>query len=337
MRNNIYIIAEVAQGYEGKFNQSKLFIKAASKAKSSAVKFQLVYADELATKDYKYYNLFKDLEMLDEEWNNLRGYAVSFGLDFIVDIFGVKSLKTAEKIGLQTVKVHGTDITNILLLRAIANSSIEKVILGIGGAYWDEIETAIKILSSKTLTLLCGFQGYPTRIEDNQILRMKLIQNKVNAIHSNFKMGFADHPKDDSFSSIISLVAVGAGATTIEKHITLGRVMELEDFESALNPDEFASFVNDIIFGQKALGNLDDENDFKMSSSEKKYRKNIRRDVVAMEDIEAGEILTLENITLKRTSSDEAIKNLDLVLGKSVNKKIKRNQLITINHFGKRK
>ena len=52
--------------------------------------------------------------MLDEEWNNLRGYAATFGLDFIVDIFGVKSLKTAEKIGLQTVKVHGTDITNIL-------------------------------------------------------------------------------------------------------------------------------------------------------------------------------------------------------------------------------
>ena len=87
MKNNVYIIAEVAQGFEGKFNQSKLLIKAASKSSSNAVKFQLVYADELATKDYKYYNLFKNLEMKEGKWKQLNDYAISLGLDFIVDVF----------------------------------------------------------------------------------------------------------------------------------------------------------------------------------------------------------------------------------------------------------
>ena len=53
------IIAEIAQGFEGDFQKAKLFINAASKAGANCVKFQLVYADELATPDYQYYKLFK--------------------------------------------------------------------------------------------------------------------------------------------------------------------------------------------------------------------------------------------------------------------------------------
>ena len=52
MKNRLNIIAEIAQGFEGNFEQSKLLIKAAAKAGADTVKFQLVYADELATADY---------------------------------------------------------------------------------------------------------------------------------------------------------------------------------------------------------------------------------------------------------------------------------------------
>ena len=51
----IEIIAEVAQGFEGSFHQSKLLIKAAAKSGANSVKFQLVYADELATHSYEYF------------------------------------------------------------------------------------------------------------------------------------------------------------------------------------------------------------------------------------------------------------------------------------------
>ena len=60
---SLKIIAEIAQGYEGNLTQSKLFIKAAAFSGADLVKFQLVYADELCTKDYKYYDLFKSLEI----------------------------------------------------------------------------------------------------------------------------------------------------------------------------------------------------------------------------------------------------------------------------------
>ena len=144
MKNKLNIIAEIAQGYEGNLEQSKLLIKAAAKAGADEVKFQMVYADELSTVDYKHHSLFKELEMSDAQWKLLNDYALSFGTKLIVDVFGLKSLKTAQKININTIKVHGTDVTNLALLEAIAISPIKKVILGLGGAYWEEIEKAIK-------------------------------------------------------------------------------------------------------------------------------------------------------------------------------------------------
>ena len=328
MKNKLLIIAEIAQGFEGNFEQSKLLIKAAAKAGADAVKFQLVYANELATADYKYYSLFKELEMSLSQWKSLKDYALSLNTNLIVDVFGEKSLKTAENLNINMIKVHGTDVTNIGLLEKIAISSLNTVILGVGGAYWEEIENAIKILKNKHLILLCGFQGYPTKIEDNHINRMKFISKKTKGMHTNYQMGFADHPGDEKYNSTLCLIALGAGADVIEKHLTLGKVMEMEDFESALNPDEFKFFIEQIKSGKLALGNISSLNDFGMSRAEKKYRKNIRRDVVAKKEIIKGEILNEHKVTLKRTSNIGSIKEVKLVLGKQAKRLIKKDHPI---------
>ena len=48
MKNKLNFIAEIAQGFEGNFEQSKLLIKAAAKAGADSVSFNF-YADELST------------------------------------------------------------------------------------------------------------------------------------------------------------------------------------------------------------------------------------------------------------------------------------------------
>ena len=328
--NRLKVIAEVAQGFEGNFEQSKLLIKAAAKAGADAVKFQLVYADELATKDYQYYSLFQRLEMEVEKWRALNEYAHHLGIKFIVDVFGEQSLKIAQQIGLCTIKIHGTDITNIGLLQAVGASSIETVILGIGGSFWSEIATALSILEKKQLVLLCGFQAYPTKTKDNHIARMNVITAKASTMHQNFSMGFADHPGEDQYANTISLVALGAGASYIEKHLTFGKVMELEDYESALNPDEFAIFVDQLRVGEKALGLGIDTDDFNMSNAEKQYRANVRRDVVAVNDLMEGQSIGTEDVTLKRTALEGTIKQISSVLGKKLNNKVLKNHPIKI-------
>ena len=100
--------------------------------------------------------------------------------------------------------------------------------------------------------------------------------------------------------------------------------MEMEDFESALNPDEFQVY-NSLKIGKKAMGNCNENEDFGMSKAEKTYRKNARRDVVAKKEIIQGETFNTQNITLKRTANTGTIKRLELVLGKTAKNNIQKS------------
>ena len=331
--NKLNIIAEVAQGFEGNIEQSKLLVKAASSSGADIVKFQLVYADELSTKDYKIYNFYKSLEMSQREWKELSDYCKKLNIKLCFEIFGKKSLNLAKQLKIDIIKVHGTDVTNIGLLQLIKSSKIENIVLGIGGAYWTEIEKAISLLHDKKITLLIGFQDYPTLTEDNQIQRLNFLNKKVAEIHSNFKIGFADHTQDNNLKNSLSVLSLGSGATVIEKHITLGKNMKLEDFESALNPDEFLEFVNVIKSSFSALIGFKEKNDLGMSKAEKNYRKNIRRHVVSTVDLIKGKKISPKDLTLKRTSSKEFISNLDDVYNREVLKFIPKNTAIKPNQI----
>ena len=69
MKNKkLNIIAEVAQGYEGKEFLVELFVKGFLQSKADIIKFQLIYADDICTPKYKYYKFFKSLEMNTFFW-----------------------------------------------------------------------------------------------------------------------------------------------------------------------------------------------------------------------------------------------------------------------------
>ena len=67
----IKFIAELAQGYEGKVSQACELLKGAKAGLADFAKIQIVYADELATKDYKDYKIFQSLELNKHEWKKI--------------------------------------------------------------------------------------------------------------------------------------------------------------------------------------------------------------------------------------------------------------------------
>ena len=326
----IEIIAELAQGFEGRPEQANLLLKAAAAAGADAAKYQLVYADELATPDYKYYDLFKSLEMADEAWESLAIKAMELGIHLHLDIFGTRSLQLAERIGVAAVKLHGTDIANVGLLHEVANSKLPRVLLGAGGAHASELQQALQILIEKQIVVILGFQGYPTPNEANQIDRVRLVIKTLGSVHPNVTLGFADHASPDSpLKYAIAATAIGAGARVIEKHLTIGRVMKLEDHESALNPDEFSEFSMILRDCEQALGKSNDSYDYNMSEAEHEYRKMIRRHVVAKQNLSKGSKIRPADIVLKRTSSDQAITDMSLVYQKTMRRDVLINEPIS--------
>lgn len=321
----VEIIAELAQGFEGNLTQSKLLVKAAAKAGADAAKFQLVYADELATPDYEYYELFSSLEMSDADWLDIKKYCDELGIDLILDVFGEIGVALAEKLLIKTVKLHATDINNIGFLKNLAGSTVDRIMLGAGGAYADEIENAIKILDNKKIILFHGFQGYPTSLNENQVSRIDFWKSKFGHF-SNVSFGFSDHADPTNLSSVtLPVLAIGQGALVLEKHLTLGACMELEDHESAMNPDQFKIFVESIKDVSTAFGTSLSVNNFGMSGAESQYRKNIRRHVVVSHDVMSGEIVNSSDVVLKRTSAKQPLTEIKSVYGKKVSRSIAKN------------
>lgn len=290
----LYIIAEAAQGYEGSVEIAKLIVRSAAAAKSNAIKFQLVYATDLCEKGYQHQELFKQLEMTTDEWRSVRNLAKENGLDFIVDVFGPKSLEVGEKIGCDGFKLHSTTFFDEDLSRAVLELG-KSTYISVGGIEPDEMDLFIeknKLHNNDKVSILYGFQAEPTPIEVNNLARINTMKKRAG-----LNIGFMDHSDgagDHAFT--LSAMALGMGVNLFEKHITLDRELRLEDYVSALSAHNFSRYVKMLSDLSLALGSSVIE----LSEDEKIYRGKALKRVVANRDLESGIVLSREDIRLSR-------------------------------------
>ena len=135
----IFILAEIAQSYEGKKNVLSDIIEGLTIAKTNGIMFQVVYADELAVPDYDYYDLFKSLEMSDKDWKDVIRMIHNNNIYAVAEIFGNKSFDLMIQYDIDAVKLHASDITNEPLLKYVGKHDIP-ILLAIGGANRNEIK-----------------------------------------------------------------------------------------------------------------------------------------------------------------------------------------------------
>jgi N,N'-diacetyllegionaminate synthase len=317
MKNKIEIIAEIAQGYEGSEKLTSLLTKGAIASNADAVKFQLVYADELATPDYEYYDLFKDLEMDKSVWVNVCKQIHDADRKVYFDVFGLFSLDMAKEIGADGVKLSTTEFyNNALFDRAIVQ--FDTLYLSVGGIPVEDIDKKLSTLSKEQADKIClmyGFQSEPTPLDQNNLNKLGIFKKR----YPNFKVGFMDHSDgalDDAYH--LPLVAMGTGINVIEKHITLDRELEIEDYISGVTPSEFIKFVSLVRRFEPVLG----LNSLVLTEQEQAYRNKATKSVVAICDLKAGDTLTLNSVALKRCSkpiTESSILEIEQALGKVLN------------------
>ena len=324
---NFEIIAELAQGYEGSLVIAKKLIKSAKLSNADAVKFQSVYSDELSIPGYKYHNFFKKLELKKSEWKQISNYAKKKKIKIYFDVFGKLSLKLAETLNIDGIKIHPTDLNNFELISKIRKSKIKKIFLGIGGASIEEIKSAVNILKNKKLILLLGFQGYPTKSEDNNLFRVDILR-KIFKKKKFVKYGFAEHDISKGiYKHNASIVAIGTGATYLEKHFTIKHGNKpLEDSESALYPNEFKEYVGIMKNSFKCFSTEKTLDNFKTSIREKKYKNNISRSLVARFRIKKGLKLKKKMFDFKRVAEKDSIKNFSDIKNKIIKFSLEKNK-----------
>jgi sialic acid synthase SpsE len=318
---SVFILAEVAQSYEGSIETLMEISKKACGAGVDGVMFQVVFADELAVKGYAHYSLFKSLEMPRSDWAKVIEVIHERKKLALGEVFGKRSVDLMLDLSVDALKIHASDLSNIPLLKYIGNTKLP-ILLSIGGGYEAEIEEAVKVLQengTEELILLHGYQACPTKIEDTHLEKIRYAEDIYK-----LPVGYSDHiagSVDGDFRNInelayyLPLVALGEGAKLIEKHIMLDRSKAWEDYESALSADEFDHFVKLIRTFEGCMG----ERNLMLNATEEIYRKGAKKCLVASEKITKGTTLTEDKVVFKRIQNPgEGIINISEVLGKIV-------------------
>jgi N,N'-diacetyllegionaminate synthase len=153
-------------------------------------------------------------------------------------------------------------------------------------------------------------------MEDVNLKAMLTIQKELGV-----KIGYSDHTNGIE----VPIAAVALGATIIEKHFTLDRNLPGPDHKASLEPDELKAMV-------KAIRNIEmaiSGNGIKEpSKSELKNVIVVRKSIIAARSLKKGELLTEENLTVKRPGNGISPMLWDETIGKKAMKDFETDDLI---------
>lgn len=327
------IIAEAGVNHNGSLELAKKLVDKAVYANVDIIKFQTFTVEDLTTKnaqkaEYQKNNLsgedtqhkmLKNLELKREEFIELKKYCHSSGIEFLSTAFDLRSIEFLNELGMKRWKIPSGEITNLPYLIKIAKSN-KPIILSTGMSTMNDIRSAISILmhnGAGELTVLHCTTEYPTPFHDVNLNAMLTIKEEFDV-----QVGYSDHTRGIE----VSIAAVALGAEVIEKHFTLDRNMEGPDHKASLEPDELKAMVTSIRHIDLALG----DGIKKPAESEKKNMAIARKSIIAKKDIKAGEVLSEENLTIKRPGHGISPMRWFEVIGKVASRDFQEDELIEL-------
>ena len=330
---SVFIIAEAGVNHNGSINLAKKLIDAASRAGADAIKFQTFKAKNLATKysekaNYQknttskketQFNMLKKLELDKETHLKLIRYSKKKKIDFLSSPFDHESIDLLKDLGLKTFKIPSGEITNLPYLEHIGKLK-KKIILSTGMSNMDEVKNALDILvdagtKKKNILILHANTEYPTPMEDVNLRAMKTIGKELN-----IKYGYSDH----TLGIEVDIAAVAIGASCVEKHFTLNRKMQGPDHKASLEPHQFKAMVKAIRNVERALGS----HVKKASKSELQNIQVVRKSIVAKTKIKKGDVLSKNNLTVKRPGRGISPMKWNEILGTRAKKNYNEDDMI---------
>lgn len=330
---SVFIIAEAGVNHNGKIDLAYKLIDEACQSGADAVKFQTFKTENLVSKgapkaDYQknttnqsesQFRMLKNLELDFNTHKKLIDYCNKKDIIFLSTPFDHESIDLLNDLNLPIFKIPSGEITNLPYLRHIGSLGKE-VILSTGMSTLKEIEYALRILvgsgtSKENITVLHANTMYPTPMEDVNLKAMQTIMEKFGV-----SVGYSDH----TLGIEIDIAAVAMGASVIEKHFTLDKAMDGPDHKSSINPEELTMMVNSIRNIEIALGSSIK----RPSKSEEPNIAMVRKSIVASKNIKKGEILTENNITVKRPGTGISPMKWDAMIGQVAKYNYKKDDLL---------
>jgi N-acetylneuraminate synthase len=344
-----YVIAEAGVNHNGSLEMAKKLVDAAIAAKADAVKFQTFKTESIVSRfagkaDYQkkttgsktsQFEMIKELELSESSQKELFNYCRDKGIQFLSTPYDLESINfLATALDLPTLKIASAEITNGPLLLRAAQSQ-KSIILSTGMCDPKEIETALEVLAFgyvqpdrapsleefkkaylspegksallEKITLLQCTTEYPAPYDEIHLRAMESLREIFG-----LSVGYSDH----TVGLAISFAATALGASIIEKHYTLDRNLPGPDHRASLEPDELAEMVRGIRMIEQAMGSPEKA----CRPCEQKNKPIMRKSLIANIEIKKGDLLSDQNLIVKRPGDGISPMQYWDYLGESANK-----------------
>ncbi|POS02337.1 N-acetylneuraminate synthase [Flavobacterium croceum DSM 17960] len=326
------VIAEIGINHEGSLQVAKEMVDAAYRAGVEVVKHQThIVEDEMSGEakkvipgnaDVSIYEIMERCALNENEELELKQYVESKGMIFISTPFSRAAAERLRKFDIPAYKIGSGECNNYPLLEHIASFG-KPVILSTGMNTIESIQKAVAIFDKHNIpvALLHTTNLYPT---PTHLVRYGAMMQMHNAF-PNKVFGLSDHTLNNN----ACLGAVALGASILERHFT--------DHMNRTGPDIVCSMdekaCKELIESSHEIWQM--RGGTKQPAPEEQVTIDFAfATVCSIKPIAKGEVLTKENIWVKRPGTGKILaEHFNILLGKKATRNIANDEQLTFEDF----
>ncbi|MCF7917304.1 MAG: N-acetylneuraminate synthase family protein [Candidatus Omnitrophica bacterium] len=298
-----FVIAEIGINHGGDINKAIQMVDDAYSVGCECVKFQCHITEDEMTPEAKkvipanaeesIWDIIAVSQLSYEEDKKLMAYVESKGMIYLSTPFSRAAANRLESMGVSAYKIGSGECNNYPLIKHIASFK-KPIILSTGMNDISSISKSVSILEDFDVpyALLHCTSIYPTPYEK---VRLGVI-TELQAKFPNAVIGLSDHTIDN----YCCLGAVSLGASIVERHFASNKMWFGPDIPISMDIQDLKDLIRGSCAIHAALGG-----DKSVLLEEQATIDFAFATVVAIKDIKKGEILTEDNLWVKRPGIGE--------------------------------
>lgn len=323
-----FVIAEMSGNHNQSLDRALEIVDSAAASGAHALKLQ-TYTAETMTLDLREreflisdkespwsgYSLFELYNKAHTPWEwheKIFQRARQHGMIPFSSPFDETAINFLESLDTPLYKIASFENTDLPLIKKVAATG-KPMIISTGMATISELDETVRVARDagcKDLILLKCTSTYPASPENSNLRTIPHLRELFGC-----EVGLSDH----TLGCGAAIASIALGGTVIEKHFTLLRSDGGVDSTFSMEPNEFKMLVAEVDRAWRSLGKIN----YGAVSAESKSLI-FRRSLYIVKDIDKGEKFTIENVRSIRPGLGLPTRCMDIILGMTANKPIKR-------------
>jgi len=252
----LFTIAEIGLNQGGSMDRAMALVDAAAAAGASAVKLQVLIANELVgpssvapahVQTASLQEFFATFELEEAEYRAVVSRARALGLAVLATPLSLSAVDLLERVGIDAFKIASGDLTWDQLIHRCAATK-RPLVISTGMASLSEVAHALAVArmsGAGGIALLHCTSAYPVPPGDENLRAIATLRTSFGV-----PVGLSDHASD----LFAVPLAVAMGASLYERHIVLNAEDGAVDAPVSSTPGEFRALIDNAARAHDALG-----------------------------------------------------------------------------------